>query len=276
MKTFRTRMLFAAIFTAVVTLMGCDRQFSNPILNGTENRESPINIGERASGTLYKLGVVLVQYDEDTWEQVDTTDTPIAAVNEFFTNKGYTPKVTEVVPGYRTEVVQVDDDVDPLPLLGALRAIPGVTTAELATLHGIFEIATWELREMPSIRNPEFIQIRPVKAGKTEDGRLHRLGAVVVQYDYRTFFEAIDTTVTPITVVNEFLISKGYTPRTIDMFFRFHVEVIDIGEDIDPSPMLKELKALPGVVDAQRNILYDIFPRLSGNVSIPTPPPRNF
>lgn len=272
MKTFRTRMLFAAIFMAVVTLMGCDRQFSNPILNGTENRESPINIGERASGTLYKLGVVLVQYDEKTWEQVDTTDTPITAVNEFFTNKGYTPKVTEVVPDYRVEVVQVDDDVDPLSLLGALNAIPGVTTAELATLHGIFEIATWELREMPSLRNPEFAQIRPVKAGKTEDGRLQRLGAVVVQYDYQTFEAGMDTTVTPIAAVNEFLISKGYTPRTIDIFFTFHVEVIDIGEDIDPSPMLKELKALPGVVDAQRNILYDIFPRLSGNVSIPTPP----
>ncbi len=112
----------------------------------------------------------------------------------------------------------------------------------------------------------------PMSIGERESGTLYKLGEVLVQYDYRTFTEMIDTTPTPIVVVNEFLISKGYTPRIVNIFSHFNVEVIDIGEDIDPAFMFEELKALPGVIDVQRNILYDILERLSGDIPIPVTP----
>lgn len=266
-----TALLFATV--VVIVIIGCDRHLSNPILNGSGDPDPPMSIGERESGTLYKLGEVLVQYDEETWEQADTTDTLFPVIDKFFRDRGYVPSVKEVLPGFRTQVVKVDEAIDLLPMFEELKAIPEVKTAELNTLLGIFDIATREsLAYQPSIIPSEFVQIRPVKGSRTEDGLLYRLGSVVVQYDYRTFTEMMDTSPTPIAVVNEFLISKGYTPRIVNVFFHFNVEVIDIGEDIDPAFMFEELKALPGVIDVQRNILYDILERLSGDIPIPVTP----
>lgn len=90
-------------------------------------KEGLIEVGVTEDGDLYKLGVVLVQYDETTWKLVDITGPPIAAVNNFFINRGYTPRVVGTFS--RTEVIEIGECIDALPMLDKLKLIPGVVDA---------------------------------------------------------------------------------------------------------------------------------------------------
>ena len=89
----------------------------------------------------YELGVVLVQYDEATFqtrenqEEGSGTIAPLSAVNTFFTSKGYSPRVTDIFYDLRTEVVHIGDGVDPLQFMDGLVAISGVVLAQPSFLY---------------------------------------------------------------------------------------------------------------------------------------------
>lgn len=95
-----------------------------------------IEVGRLKDGSLYELGVVLVQYDE-----MHTANTnPAEAVNTFFHKKGYTLKTMDSVSGYGYKVMHVGDCVDTAPMLEELKAISGVADARLNQLHTLLDV----------------------------------------------------------------------------------------------------------------------------------------
>ena len=104
----------------------------------------------------------------------------------------------------------------------------------------------------------------------------YEFGTILVQYDSDTFnthtgagntgsagvpgglLRGTRGSARPVATVNEFLTDEGITARVTDTFPDLQVEVIDIGDDVDPLPLLKRLASVPGVVFAQPNILYDL------------------
>ena len=104
----------------------------------------------------------------------------------------------------------------------------------------------------------------------------YEFGTILVQYDSDTFnthtgagnaggvgipgglLRGTRGSARPVAAVNEFLTDEGITARVTDTFPDLRVEVIDIGDDVDPLPLLKRLGSVPGVVFAQPNILYDL------------------
>ena len=87
--------------------------------------------------------------------------------------------------------------------------------------------------------------------GREEDGTLYAFGWVLVYYD-ETPKQQVDRP--PFSAVNDFLVKKGYTPSVKG--FIFNAEVIALGSDVDPYPMLKDLNNLPGVSEVYPLVLF--------------------
>lgn len=92
------------------------------------------------------------------------------------------------------------------------------------------------------------------KIGRTESGTLYEFGAVLVYYDQATKQQMDMTDKIPFSLVNDFLVKEGYTPKVKG--FIFDGEVISLGSDVDTYPMLKDLKNIPGVEGAYLHGLY--------------------
>ncbi len=122
-------MRFFTLFIVILSigiLIGCEKQM--------EPEPSPIDkvLPEPVSGepcqqdSEYECGVILVQYDEETWAQHTS---PIPAVKKFLDEKGYKPEVTDIFNFIRTEVIYIGD-FDVLPIIEELVTVPGVEHVE--------------------------------------------------------------------------------------------------------------------------------------------------
>ena len=110
----------------------------------------------------------------------------------------------------------------------------------------------------------------------TEETAPYEFGVLLVQYDDETFsartteggedsgvthipggiLDEAGTDVGPIAVVSEFLETQDIEPEVLDRFPDLRVEVIDIGDSIDPLPYMQHIANLPGVTLVQPNFLY--------------------
>lgn len=92
---------------------------------------------------------------------------------------------------------------------------------------------------------PTTAMIGTVMIGKTERvAHYYKLGTVVVHYKHGVFEEGKADGVI-MGPLKDFFIRRGYTPKVMDVWPP--VYFIDIGEGVDPGPMLKDLKRVEGV-----------------------------
>lgn len=92
------------------------------------------------------------------------------------------------------------------------------------------------------------------KIGRTVDNLLYEFGVVLVQYDPLTQQETDFTDDVPLAAVNAFFVKRGYTPKVIGFFIGY--EVVSFGSDIDPYPMLEDLRDIPGVAAADLHVFH--------------------
>lgn len=83
----------------------------------------------------YECGIILVQYDEETWAQQTF---PIPAMNKFLKSKGYIPEVTDIFADLRVEVIYIGD-YDIMKVLEEIHTVSGVVFAQPSFLYS-FEI----------------------------------------------------------------------------------------------------------------------------------------
>ena len=258
----RIIVLFGMIAGTLNVLVGCGPK----LIDCPDNSggAATVKVGRTENGLLYEFGVVAVRYDEATQQETDLTDgVPSDAVNAFFLENGYTPKVIGLIIDY--EVISFDSDVDPYPMLKKIIDIPGVMEIDLHVFHKTSELLYASSldyieeeadRDMPSGRRAI------VDVGRMKDGSLYEFGVVLIQYDWMH-----TTDPTPVKAVNAFFVSKGYTPKILNSFSDF--VVIEIGECIDTAPMLKDIEAIPGVISARLNLLHTTLEVLRGETDVP-------
>ena len=75
------------------------------------------------------------------------------------------------------------------------------------------------------------------------------------------------TEATATKAVNNFLVRKGYAPKTINSFSDF--VVIDVGKSVDIAPILQDIEAIPGVISARLNLLHTTLEVLRGESDVP-------
>ncbi len=254
--------LFTMMFATVTVLAGCGPK----LIDCSDNLggAATVKVGRTENGLLYEFGVVAVRYDEATQQETDLTDgVPSDAVNAFFVNKGYTPKVEGLIIDY--EVISFDSDVDPYPMLKKIINIPGVVEIDLHVFHKTSDLlyaSSLDYIEAEADRDVPSGRRAIVDVGRMEDGSLYEFGVVLIQYDWMH-----TTNPTPVKAVNAFFVSKGYTPKTLNSFSNF--VVIEIGECVDTAPMLKDIAAIPGVISARLNLLHTTLEVLRGESDVP-------
>ena len=91
------------------------------------------------------------------------------------------------------------------------------------------------------------------------NGQLFELGVLLVRYDELTSLSLTDMA-PPVVAVLKSVSDKGYEP-TVKGVIHSGVHVIDLGENLDPSPLLKELRTIPGVLGVRLNTLHDLLDR---------------
>ena len=79
----------------------------------------------------YECGIILVQYDEETWAQ---NTFPIPAMNKFLIGKGYTPEVTDIFYDLRVEVIYIGD-YDVMRVIEEIHTVQGVIFAQPSFLY---------------------------------------------------------------------------------------------------------------------------------------------
>lgn len=263
--------LFISILGVIIMLLGCSERPSN-LIDCIEKSEELVTaiIGKTKYGSLYELGVVLVRYDEAVQRlETDVTNrVHVPAVNNFFTEKGHTPRVVGMFFGF--EVINIGEYIDTEPMLEKLKAIPGVANTKLHLLQKTSDILSSddELSDKPIetvVGSKSLIEV-----GKTEKGLLYELGIVLVQYDEstRTRNWTDASGVNPREIVHNFFTEKGYMPKEMGSPL-YDFEFIHIGACVDTAPFLEGLKTIPGVIDAQLDVLYNTLDILSGKPEIP-------
>ena len=249
MKSKNTVLFLITAFTlaTISTLIGCEKQLLIMKMDDTKAPEKEstqiYGVGELRPGHLYTFGTIIIGYDAETWEQAHKKYTPITTVNDFLVSQGYTPTVRSVLPGRRIEVIDIAEYGGSIwssrawLLLEELQTVSGVVAAE---------------RSVVEVHN---------RFSNVLDGLYHAPETIMIQYDEETW-EQPDKKHTPITTVNDFLVSQGYTPKVRGILHR--IEVIDIGKNIDPLPLLEELRTVLGVVTAEPNFLHQYVDWLTG------------
>ena len=259
MKSKNTVLFLITAFTlaTISTLIGCEKQLLIMKMDDTkapEKEPTQIHgIGEFNPGSLYTFGTIIIGHDAETWEQAYKKYTPITTVNDFLVSKGYTPKVRGIFPG-RFIVIDIGKNIDPLPLLGELQTVPGVTSVQLNSLFEYARVLWWDTD--PWTRVGKLITAN--KVGKMINGQLFELGVLLVRYDEPISLLPIDMA-PPVVAVLKSLSDKGYEPTVTDVIHSSRVHVIDLGENLDPSPLLKELRTIPGVRGVRLNTLHDLL-----------------
>ena len=197
---------------------------------------------------------IMIQYDEETWEQRNKKHTPITTVNDFLVSKGYTPTVRGILN--RIEVIDIGKNIDTLPLLEELQTVRGVVTAELNFLH---QYADWLTGMSRSVKESELITAN--KVGKMVNGQLFEFGLLLVTFEEKH----LEMRSAPAVAVLQFLSDKGYKPIVRETWS------IDIGENINPLPLIVELRAITGVSNVELNALYESADVLLGTIIMVNP-----
>ncbi len=81
----------------------------------------------------------------------------------------------------------------------------------------------------------------------------YECGVILVKYDEETWAQHES----PIPIVNQFLVEKGFTPEVRNVFDFIRTEVIYIGE-FDVLPVIKKVEEVPGVEYAEPNYFVGI------------------
>ena len=129
MRTSEAVLVFL-IMSVICVINGCEKQPLRPSMI----------MGDTEDVSLYELGIIWVGYYL-TFHQTDVEDDiPVAVVNDFLIEKGYTPKVVQTryqVNGEVIEVIYIGSDIDPLPLFKEIEALEGVSfaTSQVAFTH---------------------------------------------------------------------------------------------------------------------------------------------
>ena len=89
-----------------------------------------------------------------------------------------------------------------------------------------------------------------VTIGTTKYGERYEFGVILVRYDYEPEPSITDI---PVAAVKNVFVKKGYSPKVVGRASDF--QIITIGKDTDPSPLVKEVKTVPGVNSAELNYL---------------------
>lgn len=84
-------------------------------------------------GTLYELGTILIQY-------ADKSHLGAQEVNDFFSQRYYTPTITDYLARTGHYVMYIGNCVDPAPMIEPLRAIPGVKHVGLNKICPVFSL----------------------------------------------------------------------------------------------------------------------------------------
>ena len=254
------------LLTISVLIIGCEQHLLKNMKTGDVNRSTKvIGIGESRPGVLYAFGTIIVQYDKETWQQVENEKhIPIASVNDFLVNKGYTPKVRGRSSAKLLEIIDIEKHVDPSSLLGELHTIPGVVSVELNRLNE--QVALLTRGGLP--RGPMEPKIRPLTPDKVGeiDGKLFELGVVLITYDYAV---SLTPAGAPVNAVFQLLFDKGYEPIEKDLLLPIRIQVIDISEHSNPLPLFEALMSINGVVSIQLNILHESADLLLNEVTDP-------
>ena len=176
-----------------------------------------------------------------------TNRPPAPAVRDFFAKKGY----VATVRGYilSSEVVFLDSEIDPVPMLEDVEDLPGVSRALLHFIHRTSEkldrnkIERWT-DERGSSPGRAIIEV-----GRLEDGSLYEFGTMLLRYDEKH---------TAAPAVEAFFRERGYgTPAVKNYVSGYYV--IDLGNCVDRAPMLEGLRAIPDLEDVLLNQLHPVF-----------------
>ena len=84
------------------------------------------------------------------------------------------------------------------------------------------------------------------RIGRTKWNRLYAFGSVLIRYETETRWKAGLTNRPPAPAVRDFFAKKGYT--TMVRGYNSSFKVVSIDSDVDPYPMLEDLRDLPGIV----------------------------
>ena len=265
------------IIGTVIVLIGCDTYEPPELIICSKGPAGPVTakVGRTEYGSLYELGSVVIEYSEATQQRTNLTDTvPSAAVNDFFLDRGYTPRV---MGSYLSaEVIYIGEDVNTEPMLKKLERNSSVKAAYLHYLVRAYVLLETNFLSMDWNRRPVEKATRAIiEVGKLEDGSLYELGVVLVLYDATdvVWKDGVKAYIAPVERVNDFFLSKGYMPKDRSLSLSSGIAVIHIGECVDPAPMLKELKTIPGVINARLNILYNMLTVSKGENVIDFPYP---
>ena len=247
--------LFVALFGGVACV-GCGEQ--EPILidcQGHPVESATAMIGRTEYGNFYRLGTVVIDYEEGVVNQTDWVLT--APVKRFFIQRGYKPEVRGIL--FDKHLIYIGEDIDTTPMLKDLNRVKGVEKADIVIVFTLSHLVLSRLYlAEPEVDDtePETMPRALVEVGKTSDGSLYELGSVLVAYQ-NSIFDLPDPsipfdTVSP-SLVRYFFLSKGYEPQVEVLHVR--LQIVRLDECVDTAPMLEELRALPGVADVHLNMI---------------------
>lgn len=98
-----------------------------------------------------------------------------------------------------------------------------------------------------------------IEVGKTSEGLLYYLGAIVVRYYNGAVTLPGNAESAASKAVRNFFLDRGYRPEK--RWVHVDVEVIQIDPCADIMALLTDLKTLPGVADAQLDVLRTLDKR---------------
>lgn len=258
----REHFLFAALVGIAISMFtGCDKQES--ILADCEEYPAGVTttlIGRTKRGNLYELGSVVVLYEDHIRESRTSSEStiPIPSVNNFFIKKGYTPKVLGML--YLNELIYVGEGVDVVPMLEDLSRVSGVFAADVHHLSKVSDIIySSQLVDSEGGVGGRAKPVPPalIEVGKTSDGLLYDLGSIVVYYHNRLTVApggAVFADRASSEAVTNFFLDRGYSPEK--RLVHVYVEVIQIDACADIMSLLEDLKTIPGVADAQLDVIH--------------------
>lgn len=272
LDAIREHFLFAILVGVAMSLFaGCDKQES--ILADCETYPPGVTttlIGRTKRGRFYELGKVLVRYEDHIREarisSASENVVPIPSVNNFFIKKGYTPKVLGYNPNVN-EVIYVGDGVDVVPMLEDLERVSGVMGADVLLLYRVSD----EIYESQTVDDPwdggiPSVPRALIEVGKTSDGLLYYLGSIVVRYGNGAVTLHGNADSASSKAVRNFFLDRGYSPEK--RLVHVDVEVIQIDPCADIMTLLEDLKTIPGVADAQLDVLHTFDEILTGKPKI--------
>ena len=142
-----------------------------------------------------------------------------------------------------------------------MQTVPGIVTAEPNFLH---QYVDWLTGMSGVVKELELITAN--KVGKMVNGQLFELGLLLVTFEEKH----LEMQSAPAVAALQFLSDKAYKPIVRETLFT-HMQIIDIGENINPFPSIVELRAITGVSNVELNALYESADVLLGTIIMVNP-----